>query len=162
MPVSSTVLVESLRGIGLLAAEHLEVVVKLLGTHREAQALAADLVGRGWLTGYQADELVAGQGEGLVAGPYLLLEPVGQGGMGQVFRARDRILQRMVALKLILPERLGSQQAVERFLREARAAALLSHPNMVTIYAAGQSGKNGLPGDGTPRSIWRIMAYRCR
>ena len=61
--------------------------------------------------------------------------------MGQIFRARDRILQRMVALKLILPERLGSKQAVERFLREARAAALLSHPNIVTIYAAGQSGK---------------------
>ena len=78
----------------MLAAEHLEVVVKLSGTHREAQALAAELVGRGWLTTYQADELLAGAGRGLlVAGPYLLLEPVGQGGMGQVFRAaRDRIL----------------------------------------------------------------------
>jgi eukaryotic-like serine/threonine-protein kinase len=141
MPVSSTVLVESLRDIGLLAAEHLEAVVKLSGTHREAQALAAELVGRGWLTRYQADELAAGQGQGLLAGPYLLLEPLGQGGMGQVFRARDRVLHRMVALKLILPERLGSQQAVERFLREARAAALLSHPNIVTIYTAGQAGK---------------------
>ena len=70
MPVSSTVLVESLRGIGLLAAERLAVVVELSAALREAQALATELVGRGWLTTYQADELVAGQGEGLVAGPY--------------------------------------------------------------------------------------------
>ena len=140
MPALSTALVKVLQAHGLLSADQLRVASELAATLPEAGKLAAELVNRGWLTRYQVMELSSGRGKGLVVGPYHLLDLLGKGGMGQVFRARDSVLHRVVALKLILPERLGSQQAVERFMREARAAALLSHPNIVTIYQAGQAG----------------------
>jgi DNA-binding beta-propeller fold protein YncE len=62
---------------------------------------------------------------------------IGRGGMGVVFRARQPELDRVVALKVIAPERIEDDGAVERFLREARAAAAVEHPNVVPIHAAG-------------------------
>jgi len=71
---------------------------------------------------------------------YEILEELGRGGMGIVFRARDRRLGRAVALKR-LPDNLRNHpKAVELFLREARAAAALNHPNIVTLFDAGQEG----------------------
>jgi eukaryotic-like serine/threonine-protein kinase len=67
----------------------------------------------------------------------VLLEAIGKGGMGEVFRARQKMLERECALKIIRKDRLQSDEAVERFLREARAAAKLKDPNIVTIYDAG-------------------------
>jgi len=72
---------------------------------------------------------------------YEILEEVGRGGMGIVFKARDRRLGRVVALKR-LPDNLRNHpKAVELFLREARAAAALNHPNIVTLFDAGQEGE---------------------
>src|SRR4051794_9313850 len=62
---------------------------------------------------------------------------IGRGGMGVVFRARQPELDRIVALKVIAPERIEDDGAVDRFLREARAAAAVEHPNVVPIHAAG-------------------------
>ncbi len=71
---------------------------------------------------------------------YEIIEELGRGGMGVVFRARDRNLGRVVALK-VLPENLRQHpQAVKLFLREARAAAALNHQNIVTLFDAGQEG----------------------
>ena len=71
---------------------------------------------------------------------YEILEELGRGGMGIVFKARDRRLGRVVALKR-LPDNLRNHpKAVELFLREARAAAALNHPNIVTLFDAGQEG----------------------
>jgi tRNA A-37 threonylcarbamoyl transferase component Bud32 len=72
---------------------------------------------------------------------YEILEQIGRGGMGIVFKAQDRRLQRVVALKK-LPENLRDHPtAVELFLREARAAAALNHPNIVTLFDADQDGE---------------------
>jgi tRNA A-37 threonylcarbamoyl transferase component Bud32 len=72
---------------------------------------------------------------------YEILEELGRGGMGIVFKARDRRLGRVVALKR-LPDNLRNHpKAVELFLREARAAAALNHPNIVTLFDAGQEGE---------------------
>jgi tRNA A-37 threonylcarbamoyl transferase component Bud32 len=71
---------------------------------------------------------------------YEIVEEVGRGGMGVVFRARDRRLGREVALKRLPDNIRNHPKAIELFLREARAAAALNHPNIVTLFDAGQEG----------------------
>jgi serine/threonine protein kinase/tetratricopeptide (TPR) repeat protein len=68
-----------------------------------------------------------------------VVERLGAGGMGVVYRARDRVLGRDVALKLVLPEHAGDTAARQRFLREARAAAVLTHPGIAAVYEAGEA-----------------------
>jgi serine/threonine protein kinase len=69
---------------------------------------------------------------------YQILEELGRGGMGQVFKARHVRLDRLVALKIVRQDRLGHPDAVRRFQREAKAAARLAHPNIVTLFDADQ------------------------
>jgi len=71
-------------------------------------------------------------------GPYRILQVLGAGGMGVVFRAEDPSLQRLVALKAMLPSLACSAAAKERFFREARSAAALKHPHIVTIFQVGE------------------------
>src|SRR5262245_35995397 len=69
---------------------------------------------------------------------YRIIEPIGAGGMGQVFKAYDKKLHRLVALKLLPPEYLSQQERRRRFLLEARAASALNHPHILTIYEVGE------------------------
>src|SRR5437588_7153660 len=74
----------------------------------------------------------------VVSGRYELEELVGSGGMSSVFKARDRLLERNVALKILHAQHLDDDEYVERFRREARAVARLSHPNIVTVIDRGE------------------------
>ena len=72
--------------------------------------------------------------------PLELIECLGRGGMGVVYKARQKTLNRLVALKLLAPERVRDGQFAQRFEREAQALAALNHPNIVTIHDFGQAG----------------------
>ncbi|HEX3580373.1 MAG TPA: tetratricopeptide repeat protein [Thermoanaerobaculia bacterium] len=78
---------------------------------------------------------------GTTVGPYEILAPIGGGGMGEVYRARDKRLDREVAIKILLPELASRAEHVRRFEQEARAASSLNHPNIVTIYDVGFEGE---------------------
>src|SRR5205823_14764770 len=83
---------------------------------------------------------VVGSAPTPVVGRYEVREMLGAGAFGTVYRAYDPQLDREVALKVLRPEALDSPQAVQRFRREARAAAKMHHPHMVPVYDAGQPG----------------------
>lgn len=87
--------------------------------------------------------------QGVLAGRYSLERELGRGGMGIVYLARDVGLDRLVAIKLLPPDLAARHPLRERFLREARTAARLSHPNIVPIHAVEESG----------RLVWFVMAY---
>ena len=78
--------------------------------------------------------LVVGQ----VVGHYQILAPLGKGGMGEVYLAKDTTLDRKVALKLLLAEFTGHKDRLRRFILEAKAASSLNHPNIITIHEIGQ------------------------
>src|SRR5690349_18431808 len=71
-----------------------------------------------------------------------ILESLGRGGMGAVYKARQPRLDRIVALKILAGERKGDPQFAERFEREARTLARLHHPNIVAIHEFGETGGN--------------------
>ena len=75
---------------------------------------------------------------GVTVDHYGVIRPLGRGGMGQVFLARDHKLGRRIALKVLEPRRIGTPGAVERLISEARATARFSHPHIVTIHAVGE------------------------
>jgi len=106
-----------------------------------AQALARDLVSRKWLTAYQADVLLQGQGATLLVGPYRIQDRLGAGGVGQVFKAIHTSMERVVALKMIPKDRVSNPVTLGRFNREVRAVAKLSHPNIVTAFEVNQAGE---------------------
>jgi serine/threonine protein kinase len=132
-------LVDALRDHGLLNAEQLALVRgTLVAQYQEPQELAWEMLRRGWLTQFQIKRLFQGRAAELVLGPYLILCRIGKGGMGFVYQARHQLMNRVVALKVIHKQALANPEAVQRFQREIKLAAQLSHPNIVAAYDAAQ------------------------
>jgi serine/threonine protein kinase/WD40 repeat protein len=125
----------------LTAAQAQQLSGGRAGKLTDSAALARELVARNWLSPYQANQLVQGRGAGLLLGPYRILDKLGEGGMGHVFKAHHVSMDRVVALKVIPREVVSNPVAVERFRREVRAVAKLSHPNIVTAFDVGQAGE---------------------
>lgn len=140
MTTTLTALVDALRHFKLLTTAQLKELDSLPPSIADPKALAKELMERRWLTPYQANLLLQGKGQELLLGSYVLLERLGEGGMGQVFKAKNWKLGRIVALKLIRKERLANPDAIKRFHREVRAAAQLNDSNVVLAYDADEVG----------------------
>jgi serine/threonine-protein kinase len=134
-------LIDQVRRSQLLAEEQQhELAGTLRNSFPEPRELARELIRRQWLTVYQVNQIAAGRGGDLVIGAYELLERIGEGGMGQVYRARHRTLGRTVALKLLRKECVDNPTIIRRFQREVQMAAQLQHPHIVRAFDADQVG----------------------
>ena len=101
------------------------------------ESLANELVRAGKLTKFQAAAIYQGKSKGLVLGDYLVLDKLGQGGMGMVLKAQHRRMKRLVAIK-VLTTANRTPPAIKRFYQEVVTAAQLNHPNIVTAYDSGE------------------------
>jgi serine/threonine-protein kinase len=108
---------------------------------RSVSQLCDWMLGNGFITGYQSEQLQAGQVKNLILGGYVLLEPLGSGGMGDVFKGWQKRLNRPVAIKRLRTGQTADDgEAKRRFHREAQCAARLLHPNIAVIFDAGEEG----------------------
>lgn len=105
---------------------------------KDGELLSNLLIQSGKLTTFQCSELLSGSQIPLVLGDYVLLSKIGSGGMGQVFMARHRLMDRIVAIKLLPTSLTKDEASNKRFQREVKAAARLTHPNIVHATDAGQ------------------------
>ena len=139
MPVSVDEVARLIVSSGLMSADDLKSLWSSLpsgGRPKDGTGLTALLVKQGALTDFQATELLSGSKSPLVLGDYIVLSKIGAGGMGQVFKARHRHMDRLVAIKLLPSAMMKDETLVKRFQREVKAAAKLSHPNIVAALDA--------------------------
>jgi eukaryotic-like serine/threonine-protein kinase len=128
----------NLRQSKLLTAAQLTGVLRVLPATARGQDVARALVKKELLTRFQAERLLAGRNTGFVLGRYRILDQLGRGGMGRVFKAEHRTMKRLVALKVLAPKLLQSERARTLFLREVQAAAQIVHPNVVAAFDANE------------------------
>jgi eukaryotic-like serine/threonine-protein kinase len=142
MPLTKVAdLVDAICSLQLLSPQQTDALVRQQSGFPEARKLAQKLVDVKWLTMFQARLLLKEQGRDLLLGQYVLLDKLGEGGMGQVFKARQRNIGRLVALKVIRKERLSRPDVIRRFEREVRLAGQLQHPNVVASIDADTVGE---------------------
>jgi serine/threonine-protein kinase len=136
---------KNLRKSKLLTNQQFRLAIDKLGDLQDGREIAKALASWKLLTKFQARMLLAGGTTGFFIGSYRILEQIGQGGMGRVYKAMHRTMNRVVALKVLAPQVVGSARAQELFLREVQAAAQLSHPNIVMAFDANeQDGRHYL------------------
>ena len=138
----------ALRESGLLSEAQLDEIRQLI-QHLDLPGLAALVVEKEWLTKYQWQRIVEGQARGLILGQYRILDELGEGGFGKVYKAVHALMGRLAAVKIIAPKWGQSAEARELFLREVVATTRLVHPNIAMAYEANQ----------TPESLWFAMEY---
>ena len=133
---------QQLLASSLMSSTELDVVLAGLSSERpprDGEQLARLLVKEQKLTAYQAQQIFSGKGKSLVMGNYVILDKLGQGGMGMVLKARHKRMDRIVALKILSPTVTQNPESARRFQREVKAAARLEHPNVVTAYDADEA-----------------------
>lgn len=145
MSITLDEFVRSLTDTGILPPEEVTSMVSSLPVNRTAvdvEKLARELIRQEKLTRFQASVIFKRQTRGLRFGDYTVLDKIGSGGIGQVFKAANRRTGALVALKLLRATYTKSASAVARFYREADTAARLKHPNLISVVDAGE--KSGL------------------
>jgi eukaryotic-like serine/threonine-protein kinase len=137
MPATAAAL-DLLAAAGLLTPGQVREADRLRADVPAPAVLAARLYRRGLLTRFQARWVARGHGARLAVGPYVLVDRLGAGGMGEVFLARHARMRRPAALKMVRPDRERDPEAQARFAREIRAVGRLDHPHVAHAYDAGR------------------------
>ena len=132
-------IVKQLADSGIIAPGKLENFIPPKAHPQSAEELVAELVKQNHLTKFQAQHVNAGKTKSLILGSYTIVDKIGAGGMGQVFKALHRRMERLVAIKMLPPAMSKDAAAAARFQREVKAAAKLEHTNIVTAYDADQA-----------------------
>jgi serine/threonine protein kinase/Leucine-rich repeat (LRR) protein len=130
---------KQLEDSGIVSSGKLKDCLPPKATPTNAQELVAELVKQKHLTPFQAQHINAGKTKSLILGAYTIIDKIGAGGMGQVFKALHRRMDRVVAIKMLPTAMMKDAAAAARFEREVRAAAKLNHSNIVTAYDADQA-----------------------
>ncbi|MSQ95362.1 MAG: serine/threonine protein kinase [Gemmataceae bacterium] len=137
MPISTpSELLDWLAQYQFLSPAQADELRPLVPTLADRRALAGELIRRNWLTPYQANQILTDKHEHLILGGYRLRERIGEGAMGQVYKAWSLKLERMVAVKMIKKEMVSLPKAMDRFRREVETAAQLHHPNIALVLDA--------------------------
>jgi tRNA A-37 threonylcarbamoyl transferase component Bud32 len=129
-------LLQALRDCGLYAPEQVAAAERAVATGGDATRLSEELFTAGVLTAYQARKVKIDRANEILFGPYLILDKIGEGGMGKVYKAVHARERRVVALKVVRPQLVTNRVVIRRYKREAAAAAALDHPNIVSLYEA--------------------------
>lgn len=108
--------------------------------HKSARDAADHLVTGDWLTRFQAERLLLGRADGFLLGPYVILDPLAKTAAGRVFRARHRTMNRTVAVLVLRAELCGAEAVRETIRAQARNAARLAHPNVLTLLDVNTAG----------------------
>src|SRR4051812_5257024 len=138
MPLALETVVKQLTDSGIISQGKLENFVPPKAHPKDGEALIRELHKQNLLTKFQAQQVAAGKTKALILGEYTVLDKIGAGGMGQVFKAEHRRMKRQVAIKMLPPTMTKDGAALARFQREVEAAAKLEHPNIVHANDAGQ------------------------
>ncbi len=142
MAVPLETLVKQLEDSGIVAAGKLKEFIPPKAAPKDGDALLRELYKQNLLTKFQAQQFAQNRPKSLILGGYTILDKIGAGGMGQVFKAQHRRMDRTVAIKMLPTAMMKDAATVARFEREVRAAAKLEHTNIVTAYDADQA--NGI------------------
>ena len=149
MPVALETFLSQLSTSGIFPEEKMKVVVSKKARFADGEAMALHMIRSRLLTKFQAEQILGGRGINLTMGKYQILEKIGAGGMGQVYKAFHSSTERIVAIKVILGKGKIEPEVIKRFEREVKAAARLVHSNIITVFDADQA-------DG---KIFMVMEY---
>ncbi len=144
LPVTAEQFVALVRKSNLADAERLDALLQggtAAGAEPAPAELARRLVDAGLLTNFQSEQLLQGKWRGFTIGKFKVLERLGSGGMGSVYLCEHMTMRHKVAVKVLPIAKAQDPAALGRFYREARAAGVLDHPNLVRAHDIDQEGE---------------------
>ena len=140
MTMSLPQFITQLSESGLLTTDEITAFLENLSdASPSVDDLTKQLIEHKKLSLFQAQMICEGKGKKLLLGNYLIRDRIGSGGMGDVFLAEHRRMERLVALKTLPTNMMKNDQSIRRFHQEVKAAARLTHPNIVTAYDADEA-----------------------
>ncbi len=141
--VSAADFIDALRRFRLLESVQMDELIQVVQPQcADVRALVRAMMERNWLTPFQVNQLLQGNGGDLVLGQYLLLERLNETALGQVYKARHQHMRRRASLTIVREDLLAQPEAVERFYHEIQAVSRLNHSNLVCAFDAGPIGRS--------------------